>query len=38
MNSEAENHKSATVKILNDLTVLHGNMLIIILKQKSDIF
>lgn len=38
MNAEAENHKSATVKILNDLAVLHGNMLIMVSKQKSLIF
>lgn len=35
MNAEAENHKSATAKILNDLAVLHGNMLIMISKQKK---
>lgn len=35
MNSKAENPKSATVKFLNDLAVLHGNMLIIISKQKK---
>lgn len=34
MNSEAENHKSATVKILNDLAVLRGNVLITMSKQK----
>lgn len=33
MNSEAENHRSATARLLNDLAVLHGNVLMRIPKQ-----
>jgi len=38
MDSEAENHKSATGKILNDLTALHGNVSRTIAKQKRQHF